>query len=146
MNFQAGFTFANTTRMRIFKGFDFLFSTLSSQIFYTQCSKPEELFEPFKRNRMVKSLLAYGYTRCKRNYRHTTSTILDRLWMVLCWSQSGQHLLKLQKHAWHWSNVDANRSVPSVASVKNMDCLVQNCVRVVAVAWTQSSCWIYGIN
>ena len=85
MNFQAGFTFANKTRMRVFKGFDFLFSTLTSQIFYTQCSKPEELFEPFKRNRMVKSLLAYWYTRCKRSYRHTISTILDGQWMVLCW-------------------------------------------------------------
>ena len=42
--------------------------------------------------------------------------------------------------------MDANRSVQSVASVKNMDYLVQNCVRVVAVAWTESGCWIYGIN
>ena len=29
---------------------------------------------------------------------------------------------------------------------KQIDCLVQNCVCVVVVAWTQSSCWIYGIN
>ena len=66
--------------------------------------------------------------------------------MLLCWSQSGQDLLKLQKHAWYWSNVDASRSVWSAASVKNMDCLIENCVCVVVAAWTQSNCWIYGIN
>ena len=95
---------------------------------------------------MVKLLSAYGYTRYKRSYQHTISTILDGQWMVLCWSQSVQHLLKLQKHAWYWSNVDANRSFRTSANVKNMDCLVQNCVCIVVVAWTQSSCSIYGIN
>ena len=45
-----------------------------------------------------------------------------------------------------WSNMDANRSVQSAASVKSMDCLVQNFVCVVVVVWTQSNCWIYGIN
>ena len=95
---------------------------------------------------MVKLILAYGYTRYKRSYQHTIFTILDRQWMVLCWRLSGQLFLKLQMHASHWSNVDANRSVQSTASVKNMDCLVQNCASVLVVAWTQSRCWIYGIN
>ena len=147
MNFQPGFIFANTTRKRIFKGLDFAFSTLfPSTFFYAQCSKLEEHFKPFQHNRMVKLLLGYGYTRCKQIYQHTISTILDGQWMVLCWSQFGQLLLKLQEHAWYWSNVDANRSVRSAASVKNMGCLIHNCVCVVVVAWTQSSCWIYGID
>ena len=147
MNFQPGFIFANTTRKRIFKGLDFAFSTLfPSTFFYAQCSKLEEHFKPFQHNRMVKLLLGYGYTRCKQSYQHTISTILDGQWMVLCLSQSVQHLLKLQKHAWYWWNVDANRSFRSSASVKNMDCLVQNCVCIVVVAWTHSSCSIYGIN
>ena len=60
--------------------------------------------------------------------------------MVLCLSPSRQHLLKYENHAWHWSNVDVNKSVQSAASVKNMDCLVPNCVCVVVVAWTQDSC------
>ena len=42
--------------------------------------------------------------------------------------------------------MDANRSVRNAANVKNMDFLVQNCVCVVVVARTQSSCWMYGIN
>ena len=95
---------------------------------------------------MVKLLLAYGYSRCKRSYQHTISTILDGQWMLLFWSQSGQHLLKHQKHERHWSNVDANKIFWSAATVKNIDCLVQSCVCPVVVAWTQSSCWIYGIN
>ena len=34
MNFQAGFTFANTTLKRIFKGLDFVLSTLFPPIFF----------------------------------------------------------------------------------------------------------------
>ena len=65
LHFQAGFTFANTSRKHIFKGLDFVLSFLFSATFFVQCSKLEELFKPFLCSRMVILLLGYGYMRYK---------------------------------------------------------------------------------
>ena len=109
--------------------------------FYAQCSKIEDLFKPF--NRIIKLLLAYGHMHYKRSYQHRISIILDEKWMVLCWSQSEQ-LLKFQKHAWYWSNVDETKFLSAASVKKNgLPCTE---LYVVLVAWTQSSFWIYGIN
>ena len=60
VNFHAGFTFAYTTLKCIFKGLHFIFYFISSHIFYTQCSKLEDLFKPLQCNRMVNCFLHMG--------------------------------------------------------------------------------------
>ena len=93
---------------------------------------------------MAKLLLTYGISIYQYQYRYPRF-LMDNGWCCAeanldntCWSfksmrSTGEMLMQTELFE-------------GLEVQKQMDCLVQNCICVVVVAWTQSSCWIYGIN
>ena len=97
---------------------------------------------------MVKLLLEFVYTRYKGSYQHMISTILDGQWMVLLLKSIWKTLIEASKTCMVLVKCGCKQKHLKCCKCKKHRLPFKELCLCSSgwVAWTQTSCWIYGIN